>query len=36
MRVLGVELVADPVAGDQLVEWCLTAVGARPPGYRPN
>jgi AcrR family transcriptional regulator len=29
MRVLGVELVSQPITGEQLVEWCLTAVGAR-------
>lgn len=28
MRVLAVELVDEPVTADQLVEWCLTAVGA--------
>lgn len=28
MRVLNVELVDEPVTADQLVEWCLTAVGA--------
>ena len=29
MRVLKVELVDEPVTAEQLVEWCLTAVGAR-------
>ncbi len=29
MRVLGVEVVPEQVTGDQLVEWTLTAVGAR-------
>jgi len=29
MRVLGVEFVDEQVTGEQVVEWCLTAVGAR-------
>ncbi len=28
MRVLNVQLTEEPVTADQLVEWCLTAVGA--------
>jgi AcrR family transcriptional regulator len=32
MRVLGVELVDQQVTADQLVDWCLTALGTvRPP-----
>jgi AcrR family transcriptional regulator len=28
MRVLNVQLIDEPVTSEQLVEWCLTAVGA--------
>lgn len=31
MRVFGVDLVDEKVTVDQLVEWCLTGVGARTP-----